>query len=287
MVEDQYRSGLLWPDVLIQLNPSFKAGASIDELVESDVLHPQCSQVFRVGKTEEAAGGNPLRLHKHQEEAIHAASQDANYVLTTGTGSGKSLAYIIPIVNEVLKQGSGKGIRAIIVYPMNALANSQAGELDKFLKLGFDTPPVTYRRYTGQESDDEKREIQERPPDIILTNYVMLELILTRPREHRMISAAENLRFVVLDELHTYRGRQGADVAMLLRRLRNIVGRDDLLCIGTSATMGSGDNILSQRQEVSEVASLLFGSPVSPNHVIGETLEPMWNPIVLQTGAIG
>ena len=93
--------------------------------------------------------GATLRLHRHQEEALVCAQKDVNYVLTTGTGSGKSLAYIIPIVNHVLKNGSGQGIQAIVVYPMNALANSQIGEMEKFLGPGFPEgkPPVRFARH--------------------------------------------------------------------------------------------------------------------------------------------
>jgi ATP-dependent helicase YprA (DUF1998 family) len=89
----------------------------------------------------------------------------------------------------VLRSGSGKGIQAIVVYPMNALANSQAGELEKFLKYGYpeNKEPVTYARYTGQESPEERDAILAHPPDILLTNYVMLELILTRPFEKPLI----------------------------------------------------------------------------------------------------
>jgi ATP-dependent helicase YprA (DUF1998 family) len=162
-----------------------------------------------------------MRLHKHQSDAVKAAQFGENYVLTTGTGSGKSFAYIIPIVNHVLRRGSGKGIQAVIIYPMNALANSQVVELEKFLLYGFDgRPPVTYKRYTGQEQDEERDEIIKNPPDIILTNYVMLELIMTRPRERGLVEAMRGLQYLVLDELHTYRGRQAADVAMLVRRVR-------------------------------------------------------------------
>ena len=144
-------------------------------------------------------------------------------MLTTGTGSGKSMSYIVPIVDRVLREGSGKGVRAIIVYPMNALANSQRNELEKF--LGKTNPKVSFARYTGQENREEREKTLASPPDILLTNYVMLELMLTRPRERKaLISSAENLSFLVLDELHTYRGRQGADVAMLVRRLRGAVG---------------------------------------------------------------
>ena len=116
---------------------------------------------------------------------------------TTGTGSGKSLAYIVPIVDHVLRGGSGRGIQAVIVYPMNALANSQINELDKFLRYGFeDSSPVTYRRYTGQEGEAERQEIINHPPDILLTNYVMLELIMTRPRERRLVDGMRGLHFL-------------------------------------------------------------------------------------------
>ena len=147
-------------------------------------------------------------------------------MLTTGTGSGKSLAYIVPIVDHVLAAKAAgtyrPGIKAIVVYPMNALANSQLGELEKFLTTAIPSgPPVTFDRYTGQESQDERARIIANPPDILLTNYVMLELVLTRPRERGLVEAARGLWFLVLDELHTYRGRQGADVALLVRRLRD------------------------------------------------------------------
>src|SRR5438876_12028425 len=176
-VERQLQKGMLWPDPLIQLNPLFAPGETIDELVARGTLHQECARIFRKDKTE-SDQGRPLRLHKHQSQAITVARSGASYVLTTGTGSGKSLAYIVPIVDYVLRHGSGKGIRAIVVYPMNALANSQLGELEKFLLAGYDgKPPVTFRRYTGQERGDAREEIRNNPPDILLTNYVMLELM--------------------------------------------------------------------------------------------------------------
>jgi ATP-dependent helicase YprA (DUF1998 family) len=237
-VRRELEAGTLWPDPLIQLNPTFEPGAWIDDLVDNGRLHPLCRDIFRL----KAAGGrsDPLRLHKHQADAISAAHSGDNYVLTTGTGSGKSLAYIIPIVDHVLKRGSGRGIQAIVIYPMNALANSQLNELEKFLGHGFDRPPVTFRRYTGQESDEERQEITTHPPDIILTNYVMLELIMTRPYEQALVRAARGLQFLVLDELHTYRGRQGADVAMLVRRVRNVCANPQMQVVGTSATLAEG-----------------------------------------------
>src|SRR5450756_1006296 len=216
-----------------------------------------------------------MQLHRHQSEAIRTAGSGRNYVLTTGTGSGKSLAYIVPIVDRVLRLGSGKGIKAIVVYPMNALANSQVKELEKFLKLGYPEgqEPVRFARYTGQETDEQRQAIMANPPDILLTNYVMLELILTRPRDKKVIAAADDLRCLVLDELHTYRGRQGADVAMLVRRVRDRLSKGKLQCVGTSATLAAGGGFDEQRQKVAAVATRLFGDAVAPDCVIGETLR--------------
>ena len=268
--------GFLWPEPLVQLNPAFVQGPTIDELVDQKRLHATCREVFRRGKTVESPLGAPLRLHRHQEQAINCAQQGVNYVLTTGTGSGKSLAYLIPIIDHVLKIGSGHGIQAIVVYPMNALANSQLGEMDKFLGPGFPVgkPPVRFARYTGQENEEARDAILNNPPDVLLTNYVMLELILTRPRERQhLIKAAGDLKFLVLDELHTYRGRQGADVSMLVRRLRETLKAEDVICVGTSATMGTGATFADIRRDVATVATRLFGAPVSEDNVIGERLR--------------
>ena len=264
--------GRLWPEPLLQLNPSFQPAATIDELVDRKSLHPISRNVFRAGKSDAEPLGVGMTLYRHQVEALEIAQGGNDYVVTTGTGSGKSLTYIIPIVDHVLRNGSGNGVQAIIVYPMNALANSQEEELDKFLGHGFDTSPVSFRRYTGQESDEDKQAIIANPPDILLTNYVMLELMLTRAKEQALIRASEGLRFLVFDELHTYRGRQGADVAMLIRRVRERLGGSELQCIGTSATMSSEGTYLERQAKVAEVAGKIFGVNVQPEHVVGETL---------------
>src|SRR5579875_101170 len=282
-VAEELDKGLLWPDPALQLNPAFEPGGLIDELVEQNLLHPECSKIFRVGKAPgHASFGEPLRLHRHQADAIRAAAAGANYVLTTGTGSGKSLSYIVPIVDHVLRAREEEGagargrIRAIVVYPMNALANSQEEELRKFLVNGYadGKGPVTFRRYTGQESEEEREEIRRQPPDILLTNYVMLEYILTRPFDRALVRAAEDLSFLVLDELHTYRGRQGSDVALLVRRVRDATGAANLRFVGTSATLAGPGSFAEQRAEVARVASRLFGAVVEPHNVIGETLRP-------------
>ena len=268
--------GALWPDPLIQLNPQFEPGHTINELVELGILHPECATIFSL--KDQGGKKKPVRLHKHQEQAIEAAQAGVNYVLTTGTGSGKSLCYFVPIVDSILKNPeAGKGrIKAIVVYPMNALANSQMIALESFLHANYPGKkgPVTFKRYTGQESDEEKRAIVANPPDILLTNYVMLELILTRPKEQQLITAAAgSLRFLVFDELHTYRGRQGADVALLIRRAREYFDCPDVQIVGTSATLAGSGTLKEQQETVAQLTETIFGTPVRPENVIGETLQ--------------
>ena len=272
-VDDSMAEGAFWPDPLIQLNPRFASGGSVRNAIDDGYLDPRCERIFLYDKQN---GGVARPFYEHQRRAIEIAKGGHNYVLTTGTGSGKSLAYIVPIVDHVLRRGSGQGIQAIIVYPMNALVNSQLEELEKFLCDGFaeGEQPVTFERYTGQVKDERRERIINDPPDILLTNYVMFELIMTRPHERRMIERARGLRFVVLDELHTYRGRQGADVALLMRRVRNRLEDkgQPIQFIGTSATLASEGTFEEQQRQVAQVASDIFGVKVQPDHIIGETL---------------
>lgn len=273
-----------WPDPWLSLNPFFASGDTIPRLVEQGLLHPECSRIFRSKKSPHdttGTSGKPLTLHRHQLEALKKAQSGQSYVLTTGTGSGKSLSYILPIVDRVLRDRDAQGgrkekrVRAIIVYPMNALANSQLNELEKFLVHGYgkDREPVTFARYTGQEDERRRKELRDNPPDILLTNYVMLELMLTRPDDRgSLIAMARGLDFLVFDELHTYRGRQGADVALLIRRVRQVCQAPHLQCIGTSATMSSEGSTQKRKEKVAQVASDLFGTPISPDNVITETL---------------
>ncbi len=288
-VDDAFDRGLLWPNPRIGLNPSFEPGATVDQLVDSGQLHPSAREIFREDKTAGNPEGEPMTLHRHQVEAIEAASKERSYVLTTGTGSGKSLSYIVPIVDHVLRSGSGRGVKALVLYPMNALANSQHEELSKFLDHGpwsniqAESPvgspgprvnrPVSFAVFTGQQREEERKAIRENPPDVLLTNYVMAELILTRFNDVRLVKAMSSLRYLVLDELHTYRGRQGADVAMLVRRFREVCGATNLCCIGTSATLSTEGTPSERRIQVADVATKLFGTEVRPSEVISETLQ--------------
>jgi ATP-dependent helicase YprA (DUF1998 family) len=169
-----------------------------------------------------------IRFHRHQSQAIAKAARRQSFAVTTGTGSGKSLCFFVPIIDAAIRArvaGEAPRTRAIVIYPMNALANSQMKELEKFLDQSElqDRLRPTFARYTGQESQEERESIREAKPDILLTNFMMLELLMTRQNalDRAVIANAEGLDYIVLDELHTYRGRQGADVAMLVRRVRD------------------------------------------------------------------
>ncbi|MEX2365182.1 MAG: DEAD/DEAH box helicase, partial [Pseudohongiellaceae bacterium] len=242
-VERQYEAGRYWPEPLIQINPNYQRKGTVQQLAQDGVLHTSCAEIFQTGKAE--GNPQPLHLYAHQMEALAKGQNGQSYVVTTGTGSGKSLSFFLPVIDHILKAKTADcspRTHAIVIYPMNALANSQLEELDKFLH-GFpdDGKPFTVARYTGQESSAEREAIASNPPDILLTNFMMLELILTRyeDTDRRVVEHCHGLEFLILDELHTYRGRQGADVALLVRRLRERLQANEMVCIGTSATMSS------------------------------------------------
>lgn len=275
-----YAGDRFWPEPLLQINPNYMAGPTVADLAQSNELHPLCASIFQ---TKDEAAGNltPLRLHTHQFQALSAGKSGASYVVTTGTGSGKSLCFFIPIIDAILREritDPPPRTRAIIVYPMNALANSQMEELEKYLQ-NVSPRPLTFARYTGQEDSALREGISNNPPDILLTNFVMLEYLMTRqdPIDKKVIGNCAGLRFLVLDELHTYRGRQGADVALLVRRIKASLAGPLLQCVGTSATMASGSE-LDRKQAVAEVASKLFGTAITTNNVIGETLRRVTHP---------
>lgn len=177
-VEALYASDRFWPDPLISINPRFERGASVDQLVQAGSLHEATARVFSIN-------GDPLSLYRHQTQAVAKATTRQSFVVTTGTGSGKSLCFFIPIIDAAIRAraaGEPARTRAIVIYPMNALANSQREELDKFIKqsgLPENLRP-TFAGYTGQESQEERERIRDAKPDILLTNFMMLELLMTR-----------------------------------------------------------------------------------------------------------
>lgn len=272
-----------WPPPLITINPRYEEGASIDRLVSDKILDPELRRIFAIGDPRA-----PIRLHRHQERAIAKAQRGESFIVTTGTGSGKSLCFFIPIIDAVVRArraGESRKTKAIVIYPMNALANSQLEALEEFIgSSGVDEKlRPTFARYTGQETEARRQEIANLKPDILLTNFMMLELLLTRQDklDQSVIENAHGLEFLVLDELHTYRGRQGADVAMLVRRVKDRLSSDKkILCIGTSATMSNAENDEVRNTAVAEVGSKLFGEPMGPNSIIDEHLARVTDPTV-------
>jgi len=279
-IDSLYAGRRFWPEPLISINPHFERGADIEDLVGKGTLHRNTAQIFRIDN-------KPIALHRHQLQALSKAKAQQSYVVTTGTGSGKSLCFFIPILDAAVRARVAREAprtRAIIVYPMNALANSQMQELEKFIaqsELPEELRP-TFARYTGESSNESRDDIQLEKPDILLTNFMMLELLMTRQnsRDRSVIENSVGLDFLVLDELHTYRGRQGADVAMLVRRLKDkLCAVKAPICIGTSATMANEVNGDDRSLVVSSVASRIFGVEITRDRVIDESLERATNPL--------
>lgn len=262
----------LWPDALIQFNPNFKKGIGVEEMIDKGLpIHPDLSHFFK------------HNFYTHQQEAIELGCRDKEFIVTSGTGSGKSRTFMATIFNYILqhKEECENKTVAIIVYPMNALINSQEKELEGYkneyeLSTGKECP-ITFGKYTGQENDEARQRMQDNPPNIILTNYMMLELLMTRAGKEETLRRCflENLKYLVFDELHTYRGMQGSDVSMLIRRIKS-QAKGNVLCFGTSATMVSDESMTykEQKKKVAEVASCIFGSKFTVENIIDETLEP-------------
>ena len=277
-VNAEYANKRYWPAPLIQINPNYKKASSVVGLVKDNTLHPVCGKIFQ-----------DFHLYTHQQEALAVAQRKEPFVVTTGTGSGKSLAFFLPIIDSIIRakeKDATPKTRAIIIYPMNALANSQTEELQKYLDSftknnPSEKPPFSFKRYTGQEGVEERTDTAQNPPDILLTNYMMMELLLTRYRDddRAVISHCAGLEYLVLDELHTYRGRQGGDVALLVRRIKRQLETKNLVCIGTSATMVSPDDdgTEDEKKAVADFAGSLFGESVPVSNVISEKLERVTN----------
>ncbi len=235
----------------------------------------------------------PYPPHQHQLEAWQRLSSRGQTpqatLITTGTGSGKTECFLYPLLDHAARQHSaGKpGIKAIVLYPMNALASDQAQRFAETIhgderlrgrvRVGLFVGGKGQHREMGRDHvvDDNDR-LRTDPPDILLTNYRMLDLLLQRPKDASLWKHNEpdTLRYLVLDELHTYDGAQGTDVACLIRRLGARLGSAEAICpVGTSATVGGGHS--DTRTELLKFASTLFDQVFPPEAFIGETrLEP-------------
>lgn len=221
----------------------------------------------------------------HQQSAFErlTGNDGRSTLIATGTGSGKTECFLYPILEYCYQHRGGKGIKALIIYPMNALATDQA---KRIAELIYNSPElrsnVTAGMYVGGRAQTPSRGMSEtniitdhetmlnRPPDILLTNYKMLDYLLVRPKDAALWkdNMPETLKYIAVDELHTFDGAQGTDLACLLRRLKSRLWTPGgyLCCIGTSATMGSKDNSKS----IMTYASEIFGEPFEDDAVITE-----------------
>jgi superfamily II DNA/RNA helicase/ribosomal protein L37AE/L43A len=284
------KGSLLWRPPNIELSRRFQAGTTLESFVKDGVLHEDILKIFCIDP--EDPGSGPISPYLHQSRAIENIVKDEqNTIVSTGTGSGKSFCFGIPLVNSCLrlKEKGITGVKALIVYPMNALANSQYNDFAKRLhgsglKIALYTGDMKYSpeealamylEATGRsepyDSEIISREaLHENPPDILMTNYVMLEYMLMRLSDQGLFPVDNPgvLQYIVLDEIHTYTGRRGADVACLIRRIKRRSGcTNNVRCIGTSATVqaAEGEDAASV---VSQFASDLFGEPFDPENVV-------------------
>lgn len=217
-------------------------------------------------------------------------------LVTTGTGSGKTEAFLYPVLDHVMrmKAAGQSGIKALILYPMNALANDQARRIAELITGVKQLAGIRAALYTGQGGKQtsivtpdslitSRDAIRETPPDILLTNYKMLDQLLLRRADRKLWSeSAESLRYLVLDEFHTYDGAQGTDVAMLLRRLGLVLKRDLpagtnpavlarplglMTPVATSATLGDKGDPAA----MISFAKTVFGVDIPTDGVVTET----------------
>ena len=287
--DELYQPGRFLKGPILEATPPFKKGMTVGELVEEGVL----SDGFNRLKSTALPIDRPL--YTHQVEGIRKiVVERRNLVAATGTGSGKTEIFLLPIIDYLLKQHEKKkldpGVRALLLYPMNALANDQ---LARLRKLFYNVPEITFGRYTGETEESEKsateayrkmydaeplpnellsrEQMREAPPHILLTNYAMLEYLLLRPKDNAFFDGiyAGNWSFIVLDEAHTYSGAKGIEIAMLLRRLKDRVVKSEpgrITCIATSATLGKGEK---DYPGIAKFASNLFGEEFAGTDVVG------------------
>ncbi len=291
---------------LLEAVPPYEHGATLANLVAEGVLNPAFAGL--------ASRAVPLDrpLYRHQEQAIRKITAGRNVIVATGTGSGKTESFLLPILDALTAEHAegtlGPGVRALLLYPMNALANDQIKRLREALAVA---PHITFGRYVGatprtaREAAEKfavlnpgqprlpnellsRAEMRDTPPHILLTNYAMLEYLLLRPADLDLFEGAHggHWSFIAVDEAHVYDGAKAAELATLLRRLRDRIARGrPLRCIATSATVGDDPHA------VTTFAHRLFDAEFDwvpddefRQDLIGATRRPMpegpfWGPL--------
>ncbi len=253
--EEELASEPLFKGPYVALNLPFKRGKNLNQLIQEGIV---CKSFKRLDNID-----FDRPLYAHQEKAVRQIGKGRSAIITTGTGSGKTECFLYPIINELLsdaeKGNHDIGIRAMFLYPMNALVNDQ---VDRIRKILSNCPQITYGFFTGDTPetasaafrskyaemnggnipDNEiisRKEIRETPPHLLFTNYSMLEYLMIRPNDYAVFTKErlKNWKYVVLDEAHTYHGSLGIELAMLLRRVTGLADRKPRFIL-TSATLG-------------------------------------------------
>lgn len=284
----------------IDIKPVFETSFSIKQLIENNEL----SQLFKDLELKKLPLNDnahriylPLNrpLYSHQVEAIKKSNKKHNLVVTTGTGSGKTECFLIPIINALLVEKETKGfitdqVKVIIIYPMNALANDQMKRLRNILMY---YPDITFGTFTGETKHNKKdaksnyislheteeaselregipneiksrKEMIEKPPHILITNYSMLEHMLLEPNNDVLFSNAD-IKYIVLDEAHVYQGARGMETALLIRRLKARINSNEAQFILTSATLGEKNK---SEKDICEFATNLTGAYFNNDSII-------------------
>jgi len=284
---EQLASGEFIRGPFIEITPPYEKGESLQSLINEGILSEYFSRFPK--------GVFPETFHYHQSEALKKIIlENKNIVVASGTGSGKTESFLIPIFNTIFSQHvNGRiedGVRALILYPMNALVNDQ---LDRLRKILQHCQEITFGRYTGETPESKlsglsqykrihgnsaeplpnerisREEMRLHPPHIFLTNYAMLEYLLLRPEDNVFFSGehAKYWKYIVIDEAHIYSGAKGLEISMLLRRLKDQIVQSQegrITCIATSATLGGE----SSKREVAKFAQQLFNEPFTEESIV-------------------
>lgn len=279
--EQLAKPGTLAAGPYLDVSDSFEKGHSLEELIHEGIIAEDFRKIrFPITRP----------LYKHQEIAIRKALAGENIIVSTGTGSGKTESFLIPILNHIIREHEcgtlTSGVRALLIYPMNALANDQVERLRSLL---VDCPEITYGSYTGQTKERysdalteylqlnegqtphpneliSREQMKSTPPHILITNYAMLEYLMVRPKDNVFFRGeyADKWKFIVLDEAHVYNGSSGIEVSMLLRRLNATLQNETINYILTSATLGDEKT----NPEVAEFGTNLCSSPFAVSNIV-------------------
>jgi len=259
-----------------------QADISLNELSDN-LLHSRLVDALDNATTERMP--RDRHPYRHQIEAWQATAQGLSCLVTSGTGSGKTECFMIPMLDDLLRdpaKGRLSGVRAIIIYPLNALIESQRERLNAWTEGLKDR--ITYALYNGltpEKAKDNKqipggaelgdrKSIRDNPPSILITNVTMLEYLLLRAKDQSILEKSQGLlRWIILDEAHGYIGAQAAEMALLLRRVRTAFGvkPEQVRIIATSATI-SEDNENKTETKLKQFVADLAGTGENKVRVI-------------------